>query len=170
VRSSSNRPDELRTERLLLRRARPEDAPALHAIMRQPQAMRYWSTVPHPDLATTAKFVTDMITRPYEGSDDFIVEGEGRVVGKLGSWRLPDVGYIFDPATWGRGYASEALAAFIAHRRAIGSAELTADTDPRNKASIRLLQRHGFTESGRAERSWLVGGEWCDSIYWKLVL
>ena len=170
MRSSSSPTDELRTERLLLRRARPGDAPALHVIMRQPRAMRHWSTVPHPDLATTERFVADMIAPPHEGSDDFIVVSEGRVIGKLGSWRLPDVGYIFDPTTWGRGYASEALAAFIAHRRALGSVELTADTDPRNGASIRLLQRHGFTENGRAVRTWLVGGEWCDSIYWRLAL
>ena len=167
---SSSSPTELRTERLLLRRARPEDAVALHAFMRQPRAMRYWSTVPHPDLATTQAFVASMIAPPHEGSDDFVVEAGGRVIGKLGSWRLPDLGYIFAPDTWGQGYASEALAAFIAHRRGQGGGELTADTDPRNHASIRLLQRHGFTESGRAIRTWLVGGEWCDSIYWRLAL
>jgi len=170
VPSTSNPPELLRTERLLLRRARPEDALPLHGIMRQPQAMRYWSTVPHPDLATTQAFVASMINPPHEGSDDFIVEAEGRVIGKLGSWRLPDLGYIFAPDTWGQGYASEALAAFIAHRRAQGGGALTADTDPRNSASIRLLQRHGFVESGRAVRTWLVGGEWCDSIYWRLAL
>ncbi|WP_240309565.1 MULTISPECIES: GNAT family N-acetyltransferase [Sphingomonas] len=170
MRSRSSPPDTLRTERLLLRRARPDDAPALHAIMRQPLAMRYWSTVPHPDLATTEAFVASMIDPPHAGSDEFVVETEGRVIGKFGAWRLPDFGYLLDPAMWGRGYASEALAAFIVHRRAHGSTELTADTDPRNAASIRLLQRHGFTESGRAVRTWLVGGEWCDSIYWRLLL
>lgn len=154
----------------MLRRARPADAPALHAIMRQPKAMRYWSTVAHPDLATTERFVAAMIDPPHAGSDEFIVERGGEVIGKLGAWRLPDVGYIFAPETWGQGYASEALGAFIAHRRTQGGGELTADTDPRNLASIRLLQRHGFNESGRAVRTWLVGGEWCDSIYWRLVL
>ena len=100
----------------------------------------------------------------------FIVECDGRLIGKLGSWRLPDVGYIFDPAVWGQGYAGEALSAFIARCRARRVPELTADTDPRNGASIRLLQRHGFTETGRAANSWLIGGLWYDSIYWRLAL
>jgi RimJ/RimL family protein N-acetyltransferase len=44
-------------------------------------------------------------------------------------------------------------------------AELTADTDPRSAASIRLLTRLGFVETGRAARTLLWGDEWCDSVY-----
>mgnify|MGYP003347797219 CR=1 FL=1 len=42
------------------------------------------------------------------------------------------------------------------------------DVDPRNKASIRLLERLGFAETHRAARTWLVGEEWCDSVYFAL--
>jgi len=139
--------------------------------MRDPAAMRFWSTLPHGSLAETEAFVATMIASPPEGSDDdFIVEADGQVIGKVGAWRLPDFGYLLDPAMWGRGYGSEAVAAFIAHRRRCGSRELTADTDPRNGASIRLLRKLGFVETGRAERTWLIGGEWFDSVYWRLAL
>lgn len=165
------------TERLILRRARVEDAHALHAIMSDPGAMRYWSTTQHQKLADTEAWLQSMIAAPADKSDDFIVELKpgpaepgSRLIGKLGAWRLPEVGFLFAPAVWGRGYASEALAAFIVHRRRAGSLELTADTDPRNAGSIALLQRHGFIETGRAQRTWLVGDEWCDSIYWRLAL
>ena len=30
-----------------------------------------------------------------------------------------------------------------------------------------LVQRHGFIETGRAAKTWLIGGEWYDSIYWR---
>lgn len=43
----------IRTARLLLRRAEAGDVMDLHEILRDPQVMRYWSTPPHPDLATT---------------------------------------------------------------------------------------------------------------------
>jgi RimJ/RimL family protein N-acetyltransferase len=163
--------ERIATERLVLRRARPEDAAALHAIMRDPEAMRFWSTLPHASLAETQAFVAAMLAPPGEGSDDdFIIEADGRVIGKVGAWRLPDFGYLLDPALWGRGYASEAVATFIGHRRRCGSAELTADTDPRNERSMRLLRRHGFVESGRAAKTWLIGGEWFDSVYWRLGL
>ena len=49
---------EILTPRLKLRRARPDDLEALHAVFTQPAAMRYWSTPPHAeqrahDLAAT---------------------------------------------------------------------------------------------------------------------
>lgn len=157
------------TERLVLRRARIEDVGAMHRIMRDPLAMRYWSTLPHESVKTTADWVRSMIDPPA-GSDDFILTLGGAVIGKLGAWELPAIGYLLDPAHWGQGYAGEALAAFLAHRRRAGSAFLTADTDPRNSASIRLLQRHGFTETGRAEKTWLIGGSWFDSIFWRVDL
>jgi RimJ/RimL family protein N-acetyltransferase len=159
----------IETERLVLRRARIEDVGPMHRIMRDPDAMRYWSTLPHENVKQTADWVRSMLDPP-PGNDDFIVTLDGQVIGKMGAWRLPDFGYLLDPVQWGKGYASEALAAFIAHRRRVGSAFLTADTDPRNVASIRLLQRNGFVETGRAEKTWLIGGQWFDSIYWRLEL
>jgi RimJ/RimL family protein N-acetyltransferase len=42
---------------------------------------------------------------------------------------------------------------------------LTADVDPRNEGSLRLLAKLGFVETHRAARTWLVGEEWCDSVY-----
>lgn len=156
--------------RLVLRRALAEDAQALHPIFSDVEAMRYWSTLPHDNLAQTEQWVADMMAAPIDLSDDFIVVVDGRVVGKLGCWRLPEVGFLFARDCWGRGYASEALTAFLAHRRRQGSREITADTDPRNRASIGLLQRHGFVETGRAQKTWLIGGQWFDSIYWRAKL
>lgn len=141
----------------------------MHRIMGDPEAMRYWSTLPHDSVATTANWVRAMMDPPAD-SDDFMVTLQGEVIGKLGAWELPDIGYLIDRAHWGRGYAGEALAAFIAHRRRAGSTHLTADTDPANRASIRLLQRHGFLETGSAAKTWLIGGVWHDSIYWRLDL
>jgi RimJ/RimL family protein N-acetyltransferase len=156
----------LTTERLVLRRARIEDVGPMHRIMSDPTAMRYWSTLPHESMKTTADWVRSMLDPP-PNNDDFIVTLDGGVIGKMGAWQLPDFGYLLDPAHWGKGLASEALAAFLAHRRREGRTFLTADTDPRNTASIRLLQRHGFAETGRAEKTWLIGGQWFDSIYWR---
>jgi RimJ/RimL family protein N-acetyltransferase len=160
--------DEIRTERLLLRRATMDDVPAMHAIMSNPVAMRYWSTPPHTDVEQTARWMASMVEEGPVGRDDFIVTVDDRLIGKLGCWRLPEVGFLIDPAQWGKGYAREALSAFIDRRRALGSTEITADVDPRNVASIRLLERAGFTETGRAKGTWQVGDELCDSVYFSL--
>lgn len=142
----------------------------MHAILSDPVAMRYWSTLPHVETQQTEEWIAGMVAADPALSDDFLIELDGRVIGKMGAWRLPEFGYLLAPDCWGQGYASEALAAFIAHRRRVGGTELRADTDPRNEASIRLLARHGFKETGRAKDTWLIGGLWFDSIYWRLEL
>ena len=162
--------DELRTDRLLLRRAVATDVDAMHRIMSNPIAMRYWSTPPHVDVGETAKWLASMIDAEPSESDDFIVTLDGTVIGKLGAWKLPEIGFLIAPDFWGRSIASEAMVAFIDRRRRLGSTELKADVDPRNAASLRLIKRHGFVETGRAAGTWQVGDELCDSIYLKLTL
>jgi RimJ/RimL family protein N-acetyltransferase len=162
--------DEIRTERLVLRRARHEDAAAMHRIMSNPVAMRYWSTPPHQSFDETERWIASMVEDGPSDRDDFIVTLDGELIGKLGAWRLPEFGFLIDPAHWRRGYASEALTAFIERRRILGSTELTADVDPRNFSSIRLLERHGFVETGREAGTWQVGEELCDSVYYRLAL
>jgi RimJ/RimL family protein N-acetyltransferase len=157
--------EEIRTQRLLLRRATMEDATAMHRLMSDPVAMRYWSTPPHVELAETERWMDSMVNIDPATSDDFIVTLDGALIGKLGAWQLPEVGFLIDPAHWGRGYATEAMTAFIDRRRVLGSAELTADVDPRNAASIKLLERCGFVETHRAAGTWQVGDELCDSVY-----
>ena len=162
--------EEIRTRRLVLRRARMDDTAAMHAIMSDVTAMRYWSTPPHTEFAATELWMASMVQADPALSDDFIITLNGRLIGKLGAWKLPEIGFLLDPAEWGRGYAAEALAAFVDRRRELGSVELTADVDPRNNPSIKLLERAGFVESGRANGTWQVGDELCDSVYFRLEL
>jgi RimJ/RimL family protein N-acetyltransferase len=81
---------------------------------------------------------------------------------------LPEIGFLFARDQWSKDFASEALAAFIAHRRLARSTELTADVDPRNSAALKLLDRAGFIETHRAMGTWQVGDELCDSVYLRL--
>ena len=159
---------EIVTARLTLRSARPDDLEAMHAVLSDPRATRWWSTPPHDSLEQTAAWLDSMIAN---GPDhpDFVIELDGLVIGKAGFWRLPDVGYILHPDHWGQGIAGEAVAAAIDHVFATRDVDdLTADVDPDNAASIRLLERLGFVKTGFAERTWNVGGEWKNSLYYGL--
>ncbi|WP_122465345.1 GNAT family N-acetyltransferase [Brevundimonas lutea] len=159
----------LTTARLVIRRARPDDLEALHAVLSDPRATTWWSTPPHGDRDQTRAWMADML-RPGPDREDFVVEHEGRVIGKAGFWRLPEIGYILHPDAWGQGLAGEALTAIIDHVFAEHPEHdrLTADVDPRNAASIRLLRRLGFVQRGEARNSMQVGGEWVDSLYFSL--
>ena len=154
------------TPRLVLRRAREEDLDALHAVLSHPAAMRYWSTPEYDSLDQTRAFLQTMIT---EHCDDFLVEHEGRVIGKAGAWQSLELGYILHPDHWGKGLAREAMEVLIPHLFAAhDAAQITAEVDPRNTASIALLTRFGFQETHRAERTLLWREEWCDSVYFAL--
>lgn len=156
------------TPRLILRSARPDDLDAMHAVLSDPRATLWWSTPPHETLDQTREWLDDMIAN---GPDhpDFVVERDGRVIGKAGFWKLPDVGYILHPDCWGQGLASEAVGAAVDHVFRTRDVEtLTADVDPENAASIRLLERLGFVRTGFGERTWNVGGVWKDSVFYAL--
>jgi RimJ/RimL family protein N-acetyltransferase len=156
----------IRTARLVLRRAVPGDLAAFHEIMSDPRAMRYWSRPAHEKIEQTQGFVDLLCGCPENGGDDWVMELDGRAIGKAGAWNPPEVGFLLHPAHWGRGYMTEAMETLIPRlfaRHAVPA--LTADVDPRNAPSLRLLDRLGFRETGRAERTMLWGDEWCDSVY-----
>jgi RimJ/RimL family protein N-acetyltransferase len=159
----------LATRSLILRRARADDLDALRAIFTQDRAMRYWSTPAHTTLDQTRAFLAGLIASPTDHCDEFVIEKAGQVIGKAGAWRLPEVGFILHPAHWGQGMAYEAMTALLGHlfdTRALP--RLTAEADPRNIASLRVLSRLGFTETHRAEKVFQWGDEWCDSVYFAL--
>ena len=159
---------ELHTPRLILRSARPDDLDAIHAVLSDPRATLWWSEPPHETLDESRRWLDAMITN---GPDhpDFVIELDGRVIGKAGFWNLPDVGYILHPDCWGQGLAAEAVGAAIDHVFETRDLDmLTADVDPENAASIRLLERLGFMPAGSAERTWNVGGVWKDSLFYAL--
>jgi ribosomal-protein-alanine N-acetyltransferase len=163
-------PVEIRTPRLILRTARPDDLEAMHAVLSDPRATLWWSTPPHETVDQTAEWLEGMIDKGPD-NPDFVIERDGRVIGKAGFYVLPDVGYILHPDHWGHGLASEAVSAVIDHVFATRDLEaVTADVDPDNAASIRLLERLGFVNTGFAERTWHIGGEWKDSLYYGLSL
>jgi RimJ/RimL family protein N-acetyltransferase len=160
----------IRTPRLVLRRVRPEeDFAGMHAVLSDPDAMAYWATPPHDSEDQTREWLAAMAETPVHEGDDLIIEYQGRVVGKAGFYRFPDIGYILAPDLWGQGLVAEALAPIIARAFEVAGLErITADVDPRNHASIRLLEKLGFVETHRAERTWLIAGAWCDSVYFAL--
>ncbi|MFC5567073.1 GNAT family N-acetyltransferase [Rubellimicrobium aerolatum] len=153
------------TARLRLRPACPGDVEVMHAVLSHPAAMRYWSTPPHDGLDLTREWLAAMIGIPAEVGEDFVVEHEDRVIGKAWLWRFPEVGFILHPDRWGQGLAAEALTAVLDRAFTVhGLAAVTADVDPRNTTSLRLLGKLGFRETGRRRDTFCVAGEWSDSI------
>ncbi len=160
---------EIVTPRLRLRHARPDDLDALHAVLSDARATRWWSTPPHASLDETRVWLDSMLAGNAAGAPDFVIERDGQVIGKAGFYKLPEVGYILHPDHWGIGLATEALTAAVTHVFATTDFDaLSADVDPENQPSIRLLEKLGFIRTGSAERTWNIGGEWKDSLFYGL--
>ena len=148
-----------------------DDLAAIHGLLSDSRNMRFWSSLPHSTIEQSEAWLRSMVEADPAESDDFLVERDGRVIGKLGCWQLPEVGFMIASEETGKGYATEAMAAFLERRRQLDQPrKLIADVDPRNLASLRLLVRHGFIETSRANATWIVGDEVCDSIYLALDL
>jgi len=155
----------IKTERLLLRPATLEDLATFHSILSNPQAMEFWSTPPHREVEQSRVWLQSMINIPPGEGEDFVVEHQGSVIGKAGFFRFPEIGFIFDPGAWGRGFAEEALRAVLERVFQVHRLEtVEADVDPRNAASLRLLAKLSFIEIGRRQHTWLIGDQWCDSV------
>lgn len=159
----------LTTKRLTIRPVHDEDCEDLHRIYSDPQAMRYWSRLPHTTMAETMTSIEYLKAQNTDTSFGRVIDFQGRAIGRISLWRVREIGFILHPDYWGQGFAREALDAVIAHGfHAMGLNAITADVDPRNDACLALLQKIGFVETGRAERTFLLGEEWCDSIYLSL--
>ncbi|MBO6918895.1 MAG: GNAT family N-acetyltransferase [Rhizobiaceae bacterium] len=146
-----------------------DDAIALHDAFSDKTAMLYWDTLPHANLSQTEDFVRGMMGMSPEQGEDFVVEFDGQVIGKAGFWRFPEIGFIFNPDFWGQGFAKEAVSALIDYgfdKKQL--TKITADVDPRNERSIRLLEGLGFVETHRKNNTFKVGNEWVDSVYFCL--
>ena len=172
-------PHPLTTPRLLLRPLEPGDAQALFAVFSDPAVMRYWSTVPWPDLDHAHRRIADDAAGPAAGEHvalGIVRRDDGRLIGRctlFDRWpgcRRAQVGYGLAAPAWGQGFATEAVSALLDHGfDALDLNRVEADIDPRNAASARTLERLGFSREGLLRERWIVNGEISDSAIYGLL-
>ncbi|MEE4301004.1 MAG: GNAT family protein [Pseudomonadales bacterium] len=166
-------PAELRTERLRLRPTRPDDARAILDLFDDEETTRYWAHRPLPDLDAAEAWIAERLARRARGEllDWFAELDRGHVAGLcfIGDLsianRRGEIGYAIHRDQQGRGLASEMVTRVISHAfESLGLHRLEADVDPRNAASLRLLEQHGFTVEGHLRERWQATGEVQDSV------
>lgn len=160
----------LLTERTLVRPAEAGDAGALHASRGQMPFDRQTRT-----LAATRKLIADMDRRPVRdaaGWQQFAVvaRASGAFLGDIGvnfdtpRNRQAEIGFAFAPEARGQGFAGEALAAMVVRLFASGRHRLVAQTDMRNVATQKLLERLRFRREAVHLQSWEEDGMWFDEV------
>lgn len=165
----------LRTERLELRPVRDADIDRILEYRNRPEVTRWLLRTQVDPASFRAAW-----QRAAENPDDHSVAVtlDGVVIGTvllevadgLGQPGMPprteaEIGYIFDPAYGGRGYATEAVTAMVAYAfDRLGLRRLTAGCFAGNLASVRILEKagllreqHGVGDSWHAELGWVDG-------------
>jgi aminoglycoside 6'-N-acetyltransferase len=169
----------LRTERLVLRRFRPEDAEVLRHYRSDPAVARYQSWSAPVEAADAVRLVEAFAEgdprRPGWFQYAIALGYDEHLIGDLGvrlddNLRQAEVGFTIAPAHQGHGYATEAVTAMVDHlftRR--GLHRISAECDARNLASAALLRRVGFRQEGlRREHTW-IKDEWTDDLLFGLL-
>ena len=143
----------LRTERLFLRPAWPEDAPDLARAIGQEAVVRMLSRVPWPYGEEDAHSWIAAPRDPYLPNLLITLPAEdGRIVGCVGLHEdggQIEVGYWIAPTHWGRGYATEALTGLLALARLAGHRRIVSRHAADNPASGRVPRKAGFRPTGR---------------------
>ena len=165
------------TPRLVLRRHRPEDAPAIARLINDWEVVRWLADVPFP---YTEKDAADWIEQTAEnwadGSDyQFVVAvaDGGAMAGHIGlrmqqaevtaSPAVAELGYWFGRPFWSRGYATEAAQATTAFGfDELGLDRIIAGCLADNDRSIRVLAKVGLSSAGVRRQSFATLGQTLD--------
>lgn len=145
----------LTTDRLLLRGWRPGDADALLAMSTDPEVMRFFPRPMRPDEADA--FVARQRSREAAGAPYLLVvetRDEPDFVGFVGlaepsfeAFFTPcvEIGWRLVRPAWGKGYATEAARAVLAHAfDEHGLPEVVSFTAVLNTPSVAVMQRLGM--------------------------
>ncbi|SHF75397.1 Protein N-acetyltransferase, RimJ/RimL family [Microbulbifer donghaiensis] len=177
-------PDQLGTrlptlagEGLQLRWLTEADLPSLQAIFADPQVVRYMATEPLGTRAAAEQYLQSIREGFLEGSlYQWGIELEGEIIGTCTlaaidrQNRHAQIGFALKRDCWGRGLILKAVPAVIefAFKR-LQSHRIGADADPRNVASIRVLEKLGFQREGLLRECYFHMGEIQDALLFGLL-
>ena len=169
----------LRTARLRLRPFADSDADALFALHSNTDVLRYWDSPPWSEPARAQQFLERCRQLATMGTGARLAIESLRDHAFLGwcsltAWspdhRSASLGYCLGDTAWGHGYMTEASAALL--QWAFATLDLNrvqAETDTRNAASVRVLEKLGFVREGTLREDCVVNGEVSDSFVYGLL-
>ena len=171
---------QVETGRLLLREFVQEDWEAVHRYDTDPEVSRYMEWGPNTEEATRAFIAQAVAAQGAEPRTDFqfavLLKHDRRLIGACrlafshGPSREAGLGYSYERASWGQGYATEAARALLA----FGFAEVSlhriwATCDPANVGSMHVLEKVGMQREGYLREHRWMKGHWRDSLLFAIL-
>jgi RimJ/RimL family protein N-acetyltransferase len=173
-------PTLVETERLKLRDFVWADQEAVHAFASDPVACRFMDWGPN-DVHDTRAFLTMAVAQTgHRQRTEFefatVRSEDDRLIGSVSiritnqQHRQGELGYVFHPDFWARGYATEAARALLEFGfDSLGLHRIAATCRPENQGSARVLEKIGMTLEGRLKDHKFIRGEWHDSLLYAAV-
>jgi len=170
----------LETERLVLRRFAPDDAPAMFANWASdPQVTRYLTWPTHADVTVTRAVLKDWVAayaRPDFYQWAIAPKAGGGPIGSISAVELNDavakvqIGYCLGRAWWHRGIMSEALKAVMDFFfDQVGANRVESRHDSRNPRSGRVMQKCGMKYEGTLRSADKNNQGLCDACWYALL-
>jgi RimJ/RimL family protein N-acetyltransferase len=145
----------LETERLILRHFNTDDAPFILTLLNEPAFLRYIGDKKVRTLDDARQYILNGPRASYERHGFGLCQVELKhahaPIGMCGLLKRdelpdPDIGFAFLPDYRNKGFAFEAAAAVLKDaRERLKLNRILAIVNPDNDASIKLLQKLGFT-------------------------
>lgn len=131
---------------------------------------------PHPYTLADARAWVELQLRSRE-EDHWAIEVGGHVAGGIGlaprddvNRQSAEIGFWLGEAHWGRGIMTEAVAAVTRHAfDARGFVRVFAEVFAWNRASMRVLEKTGFTREGVLRCSATKAGQVIDQVVYAAV-
>jgi RimJ/RimL family protein N-acetyltransferase len=171
---------DLQTERLVLRRLGMDDAETVFTYRSLPELIQ-WQPVVRETLEETRAFIEPLVNVEPGTPGTWLalaitLREDGRMIGDIGlrfpeneTWQA-ELGISLDPKYHRMGYASEAALAMLKYAfETLGKHRVYASIDPRNKASMALVERLGFRREAHFLLSIRWKGGWADDLIYGML-
>jgi len=166
------------TPRLRLEPLEPRHGPAIERYARLWEVARYTAEVPHPYPPGGGIAFAEAVAFEHRHGGSLvwavIEKTKGEVVGGIGldlsdDRRTAELGYIYDPAVWGHGYATEAAHAVVDHAFGrLGLDRIVSHAAVENRPSCRVLAKAGLRRIGNGRFHAPARGRWFEGEFYRL--
>jgi len=171
----------IRLERVVLRPFVESDLEAVIDLESRPDIVRYlmWEVM---DRAAAERFLERRLGQTTIDGDDtaillaVTVPPSDRMVGEVmlrlssAESRQGQIGWTLHPDVQGHGYATEAARELLRLGfEDLGLHRISADADPRNTASMRIMERLGMRREADFRENLYVKGEWVGETHYAIL-
>lgn len=169
----------METERLLLRKVNESDVNEIFFLRSDERVMKYIDRAPAETIDDAYAFINKITD--LEKNNDAVtwaiaLKNNAKLIGTICFWNIQaehyraEIGYTLHPDYWGTGIMQEAFFEVINYGfKIIRLHSIEANVNPKNIASIKLLEKNNFIREAYFKENYFYDGKFLDSAIYSLL-